>query len=237
MSDVFSIGSKYVDEVAALRPDVATQIGVPGYDHLWPDTGPAGAAAVAEVAARYRKLIAPHLDSGQTTQQHGARVLDAFLMERLSDYEEGDRHYELRHTAGLQEDVRDVFDLMDRSSNEAWGNIATRLETAGQPLSGWRATLEEGRALGHVVSRRQAESALEQLRHLAGPGSKWLRLSEDAEREAPDVADRVSSAVDEGRKAAAEFADYVERDYLPHATEADGVGRERYVSAVDGFLG
>lgn len=237
MADLFSIASNYVDEVAAHRPDIATQIGVPGYDHLWPDTSPEGAAATAEVVDRYRKLIAPHLDSEDTWQKHGARVLDGFLMKKQSDYEEGDRHYELRHVAGLQEDVRDIFDLMDTSSNEAWGNISTRLETAAQPLSGWRATLEEGRALGHIVSRRQAESALEQLRHLAGPDSKWLGLARAAEQEAPDVADRISRAVDEGRRAAGEFADYVEQEYLPHAVEADGVGRERYLSAADGFLG
>ncbi|HEY3427656.1 MAG TPA: DUF885 domain-containing protein [Acidimicrobiia bacterium] len=237
MADLFSIASDYVDEVAAHRPDIATQIGVPGYDHLWPDTSPEGAAATAEVVDRYRKLIAPHLDSDETWQKHGARVLDGFLMKKQSDYEEGDRHYELRHVAGLQEDVRDIFDLMDTSSNEAWGNISTRLETAAQPLSGWRATLEEGRAMGHIVSRRQAESALDQLRHLAGPDSKWLGLARDAEEDAPDVADRVSRAVDEGRRAAGEFADYVEQEYLPHAVEADGVGRERYLSAADGFLG
>ncbi|MGH8926048.1 MAG: DUF885 domain-containing protein [Acidimicrobiia bacterium] len=237
MSDLFSIASQFVDEVAAHHPDVATQIGVPGYDHLWPDTSPEGVAAAAELVTRYRTLIAPHLDSDDERQQHGARVLDGFLMKKQSDYDEGDRYYELRHVAGIQDEVRDVFDLMDTSTEEAWANIATRLETAAQPLSGWRATLEEGRGQGFVVSRRQAESALEQLRHLAGPDSKWLGLSKRAAQEAPDIANRVSEAVDKGRRAAADFADYVEAGYLPHAREADGVGVERYISAADGFLG
>jgi uncharacterized protein (DUF885 family) len=210
---------------------------VHGYDHLWPDTSPEGSAAFAEVISRYRELIAPYLDGADSWQGHGARVLDGFLMKKQSEYDEGDRYFELRHTAGVQDDVRDVFDLMDTSSDEAWVNIATRLETAGQPLSGWRATLEEGRERGFVVSRRQAESALEQFRHLSGPDSKWLGLARDAAEEAPALAERVSQAVDEGRRAAGEFADYVEHEYLPHANEGDGVGRERYLSSADRFLG
>ncbi|MGH8957147.1 MAG: DUF885 domain-containing protein, partial [Acidimicrobiia bacterium] len=237
MSDLFSIASQFVDEVALHRPDIATQIGVPGYEHLWPDTSPEGASGYADVVNRYRKLIARYLEAEDPWQQHGARVLDGFLMKKQSDYDEGDRYHELRHVAGIQDDVRDVFDLMDTSSDEGWGNIAARLETADQPLSGWRATLEEGRGMGHVVSQRQAHSALEQFRHLAGPESKWLGLAKDAEQEAPGLARRVSQAVDEGRRAAGEFADYVEREYLPHAIDADGVGRERYLSAADGFLG
>lgn len=237
MSDLFSIASQFVDEVAAHRPDIATQIGVHGYDHLWPDTSPEGSSAYAEVINRYRKLIAPYLEGSDSWERHGARVLDGFLMKKQSEYDECDRYFELRHTAGIQDDVRDVFDLMDTSSDEAWANIAARLETAGQPLTGWRSTLDEGKARGLVVSRRQAESALEQFRHLAGPDSKWLGLARDAVEEAPALAERVSEAVDEGRRAAAEFADYVERDYLPHAGEDDGVGRERYLSSADRFLG
>lgn len=237
MSDLFSIASNFVDEVAADKPEAATQMGVPGYDHLWRDTSPAGVAASSDLVARYRRQIESHLEAEDRWQRHGAQVLDAFLAKQMSDHEEGDRFYELRHVAGLQEDVRDIFDLMNTSSDEGWSNIATRLETVNQPLTGWVATLNEGRALGQLVSRRQAESALEQCRHLAGPDSKWLGLATRARTEAPDVAERVNKAVDRGRKAIGEFADYVEHTYLPEAVEADGVGAERYVSAAEGFLG
>jgi uncharacterized protein (DUF885 family) len=237
VSELFSIASKFVDDVAALLPDVATQIGVPGYDHLWPDTSPEGVAAAADLATAYRKRVSPHLDSAKEWERHGAQVLDAYLAKQQSDYEDGDRYYSLRHTAGIQDDVRDIFDLMDMSSEEAWSNIATRLETADQPLAGWRATLEEGRVSGHLVARRQAESAMEQFRHLAGPKSKWLGLAAQVAGAVPKLSDRLAMAVDKGREAASEFASYIEKDYLPHAVESDGVGRDRYVGAAERFLG
>jgi hypothetical protein len=172
-------------------------------------------AAAADLATAYRKRVSPHLDSAKEWERHGAQVLDAYLAKQQSDYEDGDRYYSLRHTAGIQDDVRDIFDLMDMSSEEAWSNIATRLETADQPLAGWRATLEEGRVSGHLVARRQAESAMEQFRHLAGPKSKWLGLAAQVAGAVPKLSDRLAMAVDKGREAASEFASYIERTTCP----------------------
>lgn len=235
MSDIFKISSDYVDEVARLSPESATILGIPGSDHLWSDTSPEGFAARVESERRFLELIRSHLDSSERWAGHGAKVLDGSLAKSISDHEEGTRYYELRHMAGFQEDLRDIFDQMDTSSEEGWANVATRLETLAQPLEGWKKTLNEGLKQGHIVSRRQAVSVRDQLEHLGGPESKFLGLVEAAAE--TGAADRVKAAADVARRSVNDFVEYISSTYLPQAVEEDGAGRERYISAADRFLG
>ncbi len=51
---VFDLSSRLVDEIAALSPVAATAMGIPGYDHLWPDYSPAGVEAAGDALGRYR---------------------------------------------------------------------------------------------------------------------------------------------------------------------------------------
>ncbi len=150
----------------------------------------------------------------------------------------GMRYLNLRHTSGIMDSIRDVFDEMNTATDEGWENIAARLETVDQPVAGAIATFEEGRGLGIMSARLQVESTIEQARHLSGTHSKWLALARAATEVAtPELADRVARAVDRGRDAMAGFADYLESTYLPDTIEVNGVGRERYIAAAERFLG
>ena len=192
---------------------------------------PATTTSFASILGQIRPLIG----SGDRWAAHGAKVLDGYLGKEASDFDEGTRYYTLRHVAGFQDDIRDIFDQMDTSSDEGWANIATRLETMSQPLAGWKQTFSEGIARGQMVARRQAESVKEQFEHLAGPESKFLGLAESAAESG--LAERVKAAADVARAAVADFVAYIETSYLPYAEEADGAGKARYISAADGFLG
>lgn len=237
MADIYELSSQFVDDLVALSPETATYLGIPGSDHLWGDTSPAGTAALHELGKSYQQKVAASNSHPDRWHQHGCRVLADYLQENADGYEQGARYYQVRHVAGIADDIRDIFDLMSTESPKDWDNISSRLETVDGPLDGWKETLDEGRAAKHIVSRRQVASVVEQMRHLAGPESKWLALAEKAQATGSDVADRVVGAVDRGREAVAAFADYLEQGYAPDAVEADGVGKERYVLEADRFLG
>jgi uncharacterized protein (DUF885 family) len=237
MATPFELSSRLVDEVAEMYPLTGTRLGVRGVDDKWDDFSPDGAAAGLDLTRGYRTQFAGHLSHPDMWQRHAARVCHDRQVELEASYEQGTRYLKLRHTAGFLEDVRDIFDQMDRSSDEGWENVARRLETVDQPVAGAIATFDEGRGRGQVVARRQAESILEQARHLAGEGSKWLGLSRAAAAAGSRLADRVAAAVDHARGVIAGFADYVAGTYLSGASSIDGVGAERYLSASERSLG
>lgn len=237
MPEPFEICDRLVDDVVVLSPQFGTTLGAKGVDHLWDDQSPVGFEARADMAQRYRTELEPHLHHPDQWQRHAARVAYDRLGEVLAAYADGRHFLRLRHTGGMHDWIRDVFDEMKTSTDEDWANVAQRLETVGDAFGGVVATLDLGRQTGQVVARRQVESVIEQTRHLASPESKWFGLARRAEKAGSKLAERVEAAVDIGRREASLFADYLASVYLPDANEHDGVGAEKYVAATDTFLG
>ena len=54
---VFELSDRFVDQVAALCPMLATSLGVPGHDAEWDDTSPEGVAAVAAFLGQQRAAL------------------------------------------------------------------------------------------------------------------------------------------------------------------------------------
>jgi uncharacterized protein (DUF885 family) len=75
----------------------------------------------------------------------------------------------------------------------------------------------------------------DQARHLAGPESALLglvdKLGEDIDR------DRLDRALSRARTAAGEFAEWLDSEYGPGATEADGVGEAVYRRSLSQLVG
>jgi len=238
MPEPFDLAAHMVDEIVADRPSLATLLGVPGYDHLWDDLSPEGHDRRLDLSRRQRKVMSVHLKHADPWQRHSARVVVDYLDEVLSAFERSEHLRQLRHTAGDFDDLRDLFDRMDTKTEPAWANVITRLETFGQPLTGLRDSLEEGRLSGLAVARRQVLSVIEQARHLAGPASKWLGLLKKAENGAGStMTERLSDAITTAQAAVVEFVKYLETVYLSAAPAADGVGCDRYIAEADRFVG
>ena len=238
MPEPFDLAARMVDEIVANRPTLATLLGVPGYDHLWDDLSPQGHASRLDLARRQRQEMAPHLDHADRWQRHGARVIVDFLDEYLAAFERHEHLRQLRHTAGDFDDLRDTFDRMDTKTETGWTNVVTRLETFGEPLTGLRDSLEQGRLNGLAVARRQVLSVIDQAKHLAGSASKWNGLLKKAEGgSGASITDRLAGAVTTAQAAVADFVQYLESSYLPAAPLADAVGRDRYIAEADRFIG
>ena len=109
-------------------------------------------------------------------------------------------------------------------------------EKIGEPFEGWRRLLAKGVEAGQVVARRQVLSVIEQARHLAGDESMVVGLVADAEKRG-FADERLRQAAETARRQAAELADWLEKEYLPHADPEDGVGEERYLRSAEEFLG
>lgn len=236
MTTPFQISDQLTEKFCDLSPIAATTAGVPGRDHLWDDLSPAGAEARAALARDTISQLEPHLDHPECKEAIAAQVTIGAMREMLTRIEHGDPLVDMNHIWSPVQRVRDVFDLMDPKSDQGWDDIVTRLETIDRPLHGYRETLALGLETETVVARRQVESVIEQCRSLEGDDSRFIKFEATGHDLGRDP-ERTSTAVVHARSAFGSMADWLEAEYLPNAAESDAVGRDRYLRAVDLFLG
>lgn len=237
---VFALSDALIDEFSALRPMMATMMGVPGHDHRWDDLSPAGfatyAAAVEAWAARVDALPPPE-DRWDALAVAVCRDWVALERDALAH---GDHRVDLNNIASNFQNIRMCFDMIDASTAQGWSAIATRLESIRAPLEGYRDTLAEGLARGEKVSARQVRACVAQGRVNASADGYFHGLP--AAFDASGVGDpalraRIVAAAPLAAGAYAALSDWLEGEYLPHAREEDGVGRARYVRAARRFVG
>lgn len=236
MPTPFEISDRFTEQWSDLTPIGATMHGVEGREHLWDDFSPEGEAARADLAGSARAQLLTHLNDPDPKQAFAAKVLSSWMEKKVTVYERGKWKNDLNHIYSPFQEARDVFDVMSQEGEQAWSNIATRLETFDQVLEGYRATLAVGLGEGVTAAQRQVQTLIEQARALAGEESRFKGYPAEASSKGGDP-DRLTAAVDRARVASHEFADWLEHTYLPGATPEDAVGEERYLLGVDDFLG
>ena len=238
MNDIYALGSAFVDEQAAQRPLLATYLGIPGHDHLWDDFSLDGRQAQADLRRDQLRRVEAVDPADDRWAALGARVAAEYLRDQLVWYDADEPLRELNSIDCPLQSMRETFDHMSRDGAAAWHDIAGRLEGLAGAMSGYQETLEEGRRRGMAVARRQVVECIRQARNFAGDRSPFTALAVEAD----GVGDaRLTSRVADGavaaRAAYGEFSDYLESTYLPSAVEADGVGRDRYVTLASHYLG
>src|SRR3972149_2980817 len=161
MSRIFEIAHRYVDEIAALDPNLATAIGVPGHEREMTDYSPEGPAAIAALNQQTVSEL-----EGVPVEGERDRVALAVMRERmgvhLDLFEVGEYFRDLNNIASPLQEARQVFDQMPRSTEEEWSNIAARLQLVPWALAGYRETLSEGQRRETTASRRQALEGVRQ---------------------------------------------------------------------------
>lgn len=234
MTRIYEIASRYVDNIAALDPVMATGAGIPGHDDEISDYSPDGYAAFEPL---YRDTLtavitAPVENSRDRTARDA--MIDAISLDLLR-FESGEYFRELSIIASPLRALRGVFDLMPRESERDWLNIARRLARVPEAIAGFQATLSEGLRRGLPAARRQVVENIAQAEAWSGirPGTKpfFASLLDAFDG---SLVDSTSLRWDIGRAAAqatdayAEFARFLSESYLPGAAERDGVGPDRY---------
>jgi uncharacterized protein (DUF885 family) len=239
-TEVDRIAERYFDAMVELSPINATYLGIPGHDEDLDDLSPAGNAAQSELRRRALDEL-----RGATAVDDVDKVTIAAMTERLGLAEE-------RHAAGLDEmslnviasplqGVRDVFDLMRQETEDDWRVFATRMAKIPAALEGYKESLLAARERGLVAPSRQVVESAKQSRDLTTEDGYFAKLVADARSGDAPLDGRVKAQLSEAAKAASaaygDIADWLERELLPHAPEADACGRERYALESRYFLG
>ncbi len=238
--DPFALGDALVDELAALRPIMATFMGVAGHDHRWDDLSPEGVAHAASRLRAWRERVAALPAQSDRWSRLAAHVMLDWLDQELAAFEHGDHRTDLNNIASTFQQVRMAFDSMDTSTAAGWANVASRVEGLGAALEGYRRTLDEGLRTGQLVAARQVRAVVAQARTYQTPGSYFDALPDSFARSGvsdPAIAERLEAAATAARAAYGAFGDWLEATYLPRAKADDGVGRDRYLRDMRRFLG
>ena len=236
MTSVFEVSERYVEELCALRPELATFLGVEGSDHEWGGHGMESVEAQVDLARRFRSDFRKYEHAPDFLTRLAARVTMGMIDESLASYEAGDHFRDLRHLGCTFHQLRNVFDVMPRQTADHWSNVVARLRTIATPLDGYMEVLDEGRSRGATVARRQVDSVAAQAEGLAGGQSSFLLLLEQAETTGMRTSE-LEDAVDVARGEMRRFADWLRQSYLPHARLEDAVGADQYIRSADRLVG
>lgn len=237
LSPIFELSHRAVAEQAALDPLLATFSGVPGHDGQITDLSPEGAHARAASARALLAELAPMQPTDEAD-----RIAKAFIEERLGaevlKFDTGRWMADISAIAAPHGDVRSVFDLMSRDGDDAWADLASRLDAVPRAIADIEATYEHGRAHGTVASARQVRAAADQAATWGNAG--WfssLAAEAAADDVAPALLARLQSGAEGANAAYTRFAEYLRGTYLPSATSVDGCGPDLYRVGVREFLG
>lgn len=249
MSDIFTLSDAAVSQIAADDPILATYQGVAGHDHLWPDLSPEGRAATNELYVGFKAEAdkCPVPDDRHLLAQ---QVLVEYCDERIASYRSGAHHYELNNIASHHQMLRFVYGSQASATGDDWEALIERVATVGQPLEGFRQTLEQGRLAGQTVSRRQVEAVIEQGAVAAGENSSFDQLRGRLAAAAADAAEsglggfdevelgaKLDQAIAAAKEAYGSFNQYLESTYLTAAQPGDAAGEDRYLQSARSFLG
>jgi uncharacterized protein (DUF885 family) len=231
MNAVFRLCDEYVTRQAALDPVAAGMRGITEAFGAATDYGPDGNAARAE-------LIGVTLTElgGLPVRSDADRLAAGYLRERLEAqlawHRTGEPLRLLRTPFGLINQVKDSVDLLPRGDEDDWRNVAARLAAIPAMFATWRASLQAGLERGMPAARRQALESAVQADRFAGIHDGLL--ASYGEGPLTGELEQAAAAAYQGYH---EIARYLREDYAPRATEADGVGAERYAVAARLTLG
>ena len=233
-SPVYALADAYVERFAALDPLAATGEGITGHDHEMTDYSPDG----IDERAEHDRATLRALDSTAIVgdaDRLAADVMRERLELSLEEHDAGERLRDLRVLGSAVQYVRMAFDLMPRDTEAHWETIAERMALVPQGLASLEAAFTEGVQQGIVAAQRQAEGCAKQADVWGGVDAStppfFVTLVDEYAASGIDNAalrDALERPADRATRAYAALGRYLVEEYLPHATEHDPVGRERY---------
>lgn len=237
-SAVYALSDRFIEQLAALDPGMATALGIPGYDHEMTDFSPTGHDARGQVV---RKTLAELNSTEATTDADrlAAGVLRESLELGVVEFDAGEYLRAIRVIAGDVDEARAIFDLMPTATAADWSVIAERMSNVPQAYAGMRESWKLGIERGIVAPRRQVLAVSDQL--LGWSGHSAPAFFETFAGRAATIPDAPHDALREAAKecsaALAKTAAFLRDVYAPVADPRDGVGPERHAISRRRFMG
>jgi len=239
VTQIAEIADHYVQRLAELSPNAATQLGIPGFDDRLSDFSPDGFEALQS----HRQDTLQALDAAAIETEND-RIARAVMREQLANQSElhdaGDHFRGLAILNSPLQSIRSVFDQMPRASAADWETIATRLGHIPQALAGYRRTLDTGAERRLVPAQRQVSECATQCDTWSNGETGFFAGVADAcdkADPAPGLATRVRDAATAAAAAYVDMGRYLREVLYTNATERDAVGPDRYGMAARAFSG
>ena len=236
LTDVDQIANEYFEKVLDLNPVHATELGRKGVETLYPDYSPAGEKAFARLAKKTLKKV----DNVLPIDDVDLVTLDA-LQERLSLYRKqhkaGFGGWQMNNIASVPQEVRSVFDLMKRNTQQDWEHIIGRMHRVTEALEGYIQTLEAAREEGKVAPRRQVDIVIEQTAAYYAPGGFFDELATEVAEAVPALKDEAAAGAEAAKEGYRRLNSYLVEKLQPIAPSRDAVGRKAYSLHSRSFLG
>jgi uncharacterized protein (DUF885 family) len=234
-SAIAQLADRYVERAAALDPVAATFEGLPGHDDELTDYSPDG---ITERLAHDHATLAELHRTAPTDEADrvAAEVLRRFLDISVELAETGEPLRALRVLECPVSSIRMVFDLMPRDTEQDWDAITARVAAVPQALSSFQDALTEGTRAGLPAGTRQVVACARQadtwggVRDADGPPFFVGLLDgfDDTGLDQPALRARLDDVAELATAAYASLGRYLVEEYLPHATDRDAVGEQRY---------
>ena len=236
LTDVDQIANEYFEKVLDLNPVQATELGRKGVETLYPDYSPAGEKAFARLTKKTLKKV----DNVLPIDDVDLVTLDA-LQERLSlyrkQYKAGFGGWQMNNIASVPQEVRSVFDLMKRNTQQDWEHIIGRMHRVTEALEGYIQTLEAAREEGKVAPRRQVDIVIEQTAAYYAPGGFFDELAAEVAEAVPSLKDEATAGAEAAKEGYRRLNSYLVEKLQPVAPSRDAVGRKAYSLHSRSFLG
>ena len=202
----------------------------------YPDYSPAGEKAFA----RLTKKTLKNVDNVLPIDDVDLVTLDA-LQERLSlyrkQYKAGFGGWQMNNIASVPQEVRSVFDLMKRNTQQDWEHIIGRMHRVTEALEGYIQTLEAAREEGKVAPRRQVDIVIEQTAAYYAPGGFFDELAAEVAEAVPSLKDEATAGAEAAKEGYRRLNSYLVEKLQPVAPSRDAVGRKAYSLHSRSFLG
>jgi uncharacterized protein (DUF885 family) len=235
------VADRFVRRWAELEPTDALIYGLAGTPGRLSDWSPEGRARVAD-ALRHGLAELDRTPLWDAADRRAAAVMRDRLETWLASAEAQDWAAQLEG-GFLAPPVMDRMALSTAPLADAGDAelLAARLEGVPRGMQGYAAALRLGLDQGRPGPRVLAERLVAMLRESARSDGGYFRGLAARAAALPGVGSRTARHLEAAGRAAdaafEELADWLERDYLPHAAQEAAVGPERYARALQEHLG
>jgi uncharacterized protein (DUF885 family) len=237
-SAVYALSDRFIEQLAALDPGMATALGIAGHDHEMTDFSPAGHEARGQVV---RNTLAElnSTEANTDADRLAAGVLRESLELGVVELDAGEYLRSIRIIAGDVDEARMIFDLMPTTNAADWSVIAERMSNVPRAYAGMCESWKLGIERGIVAPRRQVLAVSDQLESWSGHGAPafFESFAESSAAISGAPHDALSEAAKACSAALATTAVFLRDEYAPVADPRDGVGPERHAIARRRFMG